>query len=63
MLVKQSLIIDCLQAYYDINVVTLTLLPLGADTNASVYKAETQDKYSYFVKLKRGHVKYEWSTS
>jgi spectinomycin phosphotransferase len=55
MLVKQSLIIDCLQAHYGINVVTLTFLPLGADTNASVYKAETQDKSSYFVKLKRGH--------
>lgn len=59
MLVKQSLsdqrIIDCLQAHYGIKVVTLTFLPLGADTNASVYKAEIQDASSYFVKLKRGH--------
>lgn len=59
MLVKQSLsdqrIIDCLQAHYGIKVVTLTFLPLGADANASVYKAETQEKSSYFVKLKRGH--------
>jgi spectinomycin phosphotransferase len=28
---------------------------LGADLNASVYKAETHDQSSYFIKLKRGH--------
>ena len=59
MLVKQSLsdqrIIDCLNTDYGIEVVTLTFLPLGADINASVYKAEVQDQSSYFVKLKRGH--------
>ncbi len=48
-------IIDCLKANYGIAVTTLTLLPLGADMNASVYKAETHDGSSYFVKLKRGH--------
>ena len=57
--VKQSLsdqrIIDCLHAHYGIEVVTLTFLPLGADMNASVYKAAAQDNSSYFVKLKRGH--------
>ncbi|MBA2651152.1 MAG: phosphotransferase [Tatlockia sp.] len=59
MLVKQSLsdqlIIDCLRTHYGIPVETLTFLPLGADTDASVYKAEAQDRRSYFVKLKRGH--------
>lgn len=48
-------IINCLYTYYDIKVTTLTLLPLGADMNASVYKAETQEHSSYFVKLKRSH--------
>ncbi|WP_262337392.1 phosphotransferase enzyme family protein [Legionella genomosp. 1] len=48
-------IIDCLHAHYGINIITLTFLPLGADNNASVYKAEAQDNPSYFVKLKRGH--------
>ena len=48
-------IIDCLNANYGIAVNTLIFLPLGADMNASVYKAETQDGLSYFVKLKRGH--------
>lgn len=56
---KQSLspqyIIDCLNTNYGIAVNTLTFLPLGADMNASVYKAETQGGLSYFVKLKRGH--------
>ena len=48
-------IIDCLNTSYGIEVATLTFLPLGADMNASVYKAETQEQPSYFVKLKRGH--------
>ena len=56
---KQSLshqsIIHCLKANYGITAASLTLLPLGADMNASVYKAETQSSQSYFVKLKRGN--------
>jgi len=48
-------IIRCLSANYGIDVAILTLLPLGADTNASVYKAQTADQKSYFIKLKQGH--------
>jgi spectinomycin phosphotransferase len=48
-------IIDCLNSNYGIKVATLTFLPLGADINASVYKAVANDQSSYFVKLKRGH--------
>ena len=48
-------IIDCLKSHYNIQVVALTFLPLGADMNASVYKADTQYQSSYFVKLKHGH--------
>lgn len=59
MLVKQPLtdqrIIDCLNTDYGIEVIMLTFLALGADINASVYKAEAHDQSSYFVKLKRGH--------
>lgn len=33
----------------------LTLLPIGADMNASVYKAKTRDGCSYFIKLKCDH--------
>ncbi len=48
-------IIDCLKNNYGISVQALTELPLGADSNASVYRAETLEKISYFVKLKHGH--------
>lgn len=59
MIEKQSLsdqfIISCLKDDYGIEVAVLTFLPLGADMNALVYKAQTHDQTSYFVKLKRGH--------
>lgn len=48
-------IIDCLNANYGIKVSTLTFLPIGADMNASVYKAKTHNQSSYFIKLRRGH--------
>lgn len=52
---SDQLIINCLKANYGIQVAALTFLPLGADMNASVYKAQTYDQTSYFVKLKCGH--------
>jgi len=59
MIEKQSIsdqcIIDCLNTDYGIKVATLTFIPLGADMDASVYKAQTHDQSSYFVKLKRGY--------
>lgn len=55
-------IIDCLKINYGISVALLTLLPIGADMNAFVYKAETQSNQSYFVKLKRGH-RYDMSVA
>ena len=48
-------IVDCLTTDYGIAVTALTLLPIGADMHASVYKAETREGSSYFIKLKRGH--------
>ena len=58
MIEKQSIsdqrIIDCLQTHYDIKVATITFLLLGADINASIYKAKTHDQSSYFIKIKRG---------
>ena len=55
-------IIDCLKTYYGIEVITLTFLPLGADMNASVYKAVTQEQRAYFIKLKHGQ-HHEMSTA
>jgi spectinomycin phosphotransferase len=54
-LLSDQFIINCLNADYGIKVAVLTFLPLGADMNASVYKAQTYDQTCYFVKLKRGH--------
>jgi len=49
------LIINCLSTYYLIEVTTLVLLPLGADPNASIYKVQSSDEKTYFVKLKQDH--------
>lgn len=48
-------IIDCLNTDYDIKAATLKFIPLGADIDASVYKVQTHDNSSYFIKLKRSH--------
>lgn len=53
--ISNQQLIDCLIADYGIKVTTLTFLPLGADINTSVYKAEEANKSCYFVKLKKGH--------
>lgn len=58
MLEKLSLsderIIESLAAHFGILVEKLTFLPLGADSSASVYRAEGPH-CSYFVKVKQGH--------
>lgn len=51
---SEQQIIDCLKINYGIDVSKLTLLPLGADMEALVYKAEACNQSSYFVKVKRG---------
>ncbi|MBM17911.1 MAG: spectinomycin phosphotransferase [Epsilonproteobacteria bacterium] len=51
---QEQHIIQCLNTNYGIKVAALTFIPLGADMDASVYKAQTYDQSSYFVKLKRG---------
>ena len=48
-------IIHCLSTYYLIEVTALALLSLGADPNASIYKAQASDQKTYFVKLKQNH--------
>ena len=52
---SEQRIIDCLKINYGIEVATLIIIPLGADMHASVYKAQTHNQSSYFVKLKHGH--------
>ena len=52
---SDQILIQCLNTNYGIAVATLTFLPIGADTNASIYQAQTFDQTSYFIKLKLGH--------
>lgn len=59
MTIKESLselrVIEYLNIYYNIKITTLTPLLLGADMNASVFKAQGLNQKFYFVKLKSGH--------
>lgn len=57
-----NFIINCLSVYYWIEVTSLTLLPIGADTNASIYKVQASDQKTYFVKLKRGYSNLDFAT-
>ncbi|MBS3904936.1 MAG: aminoglycoside phosphotransferase family protein [Simkania sp.] len=52
---SDSIIISCLNTHYGIEVTSLTFLPLGADINASIYKVQTPNQKSYFIKIKHGH--------
>ena len=51
-----QILIKSLNTNYGIAVATLTFLAIGADTNASIYKAQTFDQASYFIKLKQGTI-------
>lgn len=59
MVFKQPLsyesIVQYLNLYYRIKIISVIPLLLGADINASVYKAEGADGKSYFVKIKSSH--------
>jgi spectinomycin phosphotransferase len=50
-----QIIIKCLSTNYGIVVTDLKFLPIGADANASIYKAQTLDQSSYFIKIKLWH--------
>lgn len=52
---SDALVIDSLNDHYGIKAISLTLLALGADINAAVYKAETLEQLTYFVKLSTSH--------
>lgn len=49
-----ALIINCLRDAYGLTIADLAFLPLGADRNTAVYRAETDAGVPYFVKLRRG---------
>ena len=54
-MISDQIIRESVKANYGIDVVSLSLLPLGADINAATYKALALDQTPYFIKIKRGH--------
>ncbi|MCK6576949.1 MAG: aminoglycoside phosphotransferase family protein [Anaerolineae bacterium] len=50
----EVVIADFLRDAYDVPVSALTFLPLGADRNTAVYRADAASGARYFVKLRRG---------
>jgi len=54
-LLNDQQINHCLKVHYSIDIIKLLLLPIGADINACVFKADAKDQSSYFVKLRHGH--------
>lgn len=52
--IKDERIITCLKTEFRLEIDELAFLPLGANLNTAVYRAESHDKTPYFVKLRRG---------
>ncbi|MCX6990228.1 MAG: aminoglycoside phosphotransferase family protein [Chlamydiae bacterium] len=52
---SDQIISNCLHTHYGIKTSSLTSLALGADINASKYKALALNQTSYFIKVKHGH--------
>jgi spectinomycin phosphotransferase len=50
----ELLIVSRLQAEYGLPIARVTFLPIGADVNTAVYRVDTPDKMSYFLKLRKG---------
>jgi len=51
---QDKIVITCLQDEYELPVVQVAFLPLGADLNTAVYRVVVDDETPYFVKLRRG---------
>lgn len=47
---------EILENFYGIEPAEITLLPIGADQAAWVYKAKTHDNKTYFIKRRTGHI-------
>lgn len=49
-----KIIVDGLRDHYGLHIVQVVFLPLGADANTAVYRADNDQGIRYFVKLRRG---------
>ncbi|MGE5335336.1 MAG: phosphotransferase enzyme family protein [Nitrososphaerota archaeon] len=52
--ISADTIIACLRERYGLHVARATFLPIGADINTAVFRLETDDNASCFLKLRRG---------
>jgi spectinomycin phosphotransferase len=57
---SDAAIADCLREAYGLNVGAITFLPLGADVNTAVYRADGDDGSAWFVKLRKGPFDEAW---
>ena len=53
--IPDEVILSGLQEQYGLHAAEVAFLPLGADVNTAVYRVETQDGASYFLKLRQGN--------
>ena len=52
--IKDEEIIRCLRNAYELNIIKISFLPLGADFNTAVFRVTANDSTDYFLKLRRG---------
>jgi spectinomycin phosphotransferase len=52
--VEDQHIISALREQYDLAIVALAFLPVGADRNSASYRATAEDSTGYFVKVRQG---------
>jgi spectinomycin phosphotransferase len=52
--VEDQHIISALREQYDLAIVALAFLPVGADRNSASYRATAEDSTEYFVKVRQG---------
>ncbi len=52
--INDEILIRCLNDGYGKEIRAVSFLPIGADVNTAVYRAQASDNTSYFVKLRRG---------
>ena len=54
--IADEIIISHLETEYNLNVTTLTFLPLGNDLGAAVYRVVSDDGTAHFLKLRKGFI-------
>ncbi len=53
--ISEQRLAECLRAEYGLRASALTFLPIGADLNTAVFRADAEDQSAWFLKLRKGH--------